>query len=163
MMTPGLEAMIAQLGPVVQRILQSVAPLVEQPVVRVPYSMSLSETQVIPAGESVLLTPTDFQYSFEWPLEVHEVGFSQDPSHTYRDWRILFSDQIFNRPLEKAQTGSSPATLVDLNTGKWCWKFPWVVRPKGGAFSCLVTNLDQINPISVDISFIGYQLIPRGP
>jgi hypothetical protein len=161
METPGTAAMIAQLGPVFQQLLRGVQPLLDQPLIRVPYAMSLAATQVIAAGATAILTAADFQYSFEWPLEVHRVGFSQDLAHTYRDWRVLLTDGTFNRPLEKAPTGSLVSTLVDLNTGKWEWKFPWTVRPKGGSFQVAVTNEDQDNPISVDLSFIGYQLIPR--
>ncbi len=152
---------LIQFAPFLQRLAQGFAPLLDQPVVRTPYSMSLSVTQVIAAGATNVLTASDFSYSFEWPFEVHEVGFSQDPAHTARDWRVLITDGTFNRPLEKAQTGGMVDTLIDKNTGKWPWKFPWIVRPKGGSFQVLVTNLDTVNPISVDMTFIGFQMIPR--
>jgi hypothetical protein len=153
--------MLVQLAPVAQRIMQAFAPLIDQPVIRKPYSMSLAQSQVIPASSSVVLTPTDFSYSFEWPFEAHEMKFSQDPAHTSRDWRVVIVDGTFNQPLEKAQTGAMVADLIDDNTGKWVWKFPWVVRPKGGQFQIVVTNLDTVNPITVDLSFLGYQMIPR--
>ena len=159
--SPGAGAQAAQLAPFFQRLLLGLAPILDQPVVRKPYSMSLSNSQVIPPSSTVVLTPTDFSYSFEWPFEIHRVGFDQDPAHTFRDWRVSILDQIFNQPLEKANTGSLVSTLVNTNTGKYEWEYPWIMRPKGGAFSILVTNLDTVNPITVDISFLGYQMIPR--
>ena len=160
-LSPGLSSMLVQLAPFAQRVMSAIAPIIDQPVMRKPYSMSLSTSQVVAAGATVVLTATDFQYSFEWPMEVHEIKFSQDPAHTSRDWRVLLVDGTFNQPLEKAQTGSMVADLIDDNTGKWCWKFPWIVRPKGGQFQIMVTNLDTVNPITVDLAFLGYQLIPR--
>lgn len=157
----GAGAMAAQLAPFLQRVMLGLAPILDQPVVRKPYAMSLSESQVIPPGATVILTPTDFSYSFEWPFEIHRVGFDQDPAHTFRDWRVSILDQIFNQPLEKSNNGSLVSTLIDTNTGKWEWDMPWVMRPKGGAFSIQVTNLDDVNPITVDIAFLGYQMIPR--
>jgi hypothetical protein len=160
--SPGMSSMLAQLAPAVDRILKGFQPLLDQPVIRMPYSMPLAASQVIPAGaRNVILQPTDFQYSFEYPFEVHQVKFSQDPAHTTRDWRVTVLDQTFNQPIQKSQTGSMIAQLVDDNTGKWEWKFPWIVRPKGGGLSVSVDNLDLVNPITVDISFLGYQLIPR--
>lgn len=159
--SPGLMASLTQLMPYVNRLLAGFQPLLDQPIIRMPYSMPLSQSAVVAPGSTLILTPQDFSYSLEWPLEVHEVKFSQDPAHTYRDWRVAFQDQTFNQPLQKSQTGSMVAQLVDDNTGKWCWKFPWTVRPKGGALNIVVTNLDTVNPITVDIDFIGYMLIPR--
>ncbi len=149
--SPGMTAMLTQLAPVVGGFLQRVQPLFDQPIIRMPYAMPLATSQVIPAGaQNVRLEPTDFQYSFEYPFEVHEVKFSQDPAHTTRDWRVSLTDQTF-----------MIAQLVDDNTGKWVWKFPWIVRPKGGGLTVTVDNLDTVNPITVDICFLGYQLIPR--
>lgn len=51
--------------------------------------------------------------------------------------------------------------LIDTNTGVWYLKFPWVVRPKGGALLLIADNLDLVNPISVEVEFSGSLLIPR--
>ncbi len=161
LVSPALGTMLTQLAPVAAGILDRIKPLLDQPVIRFPYNLPLAESQVIPAGATVRLTPSDFQYSLEWPFEVHRIGFSQDPAHTTRDWRVFFQDQTFNQPWQLAQTGVLVASLVDTNTDKYDLKFPWVVRPKGGALSFVVTNLDTVNPITVDIDVIGYQLLPR--
>lgn len=159
--SPGLSAMMVQLGPLLQTVMAKIQPLIDQPVIRMPYSMPLAHSQVIAAGlTGQILTPADFQYSLEWPFEVHAVKFSQDIAHTYRDWRVAFMDQTFNQPLQKANS-SLVAGLVDDNTGKWCWKFPWTIRPKGGGMNILVDNLDTVNPITVDVDLIGYLKIPR--
>lgn len=159
--SPGLSAMLAQLGPMIHSWLQKVQPLLDQPVVRFPYSMPLAASQVIAAGSTnAILMPTDFQFSLEYPFEVHEIKFSQDVAHTYRDWRVAFMDQTFNQPLQKANN-SMVADLVDDNTGKWVWQYPWVIRPKGGGMNIQVQNLDLVNPITVDIGLIGYLLLPR--
>lgn len=159
--SPGLSAMLVQLAPVVSQFMQRIQPLLDQPVVRLPWNMSLARGQVIAAGATgQILTPTDFQYAFEWPFEIHTVKFSQDISHTFRDWRYAIQDQTFMQPLQKAQS-TLVADVVDDNTGKYEWKFPWVMRPKGGAFQITVDNLDTINPITVDIALLGYLLIPR--
>jgi hypothetical protein len=158
--SPGLEAMITQLLPVLQRLKMSIDPILNQPIIRQPYVLPLADGQVIAAGASgQILNSTSFSYNFEWPFEVHAVKFSQDIAHTYRDWRVSFQDQTFQQPLQK--NASLVADLVDDNTGKWEWKFPWVIRPKGGGMNVTVDNLDAVNPITVDLAFIGYQLIPK--
>jgi hypothetical protein len=155
---PGLNAMLVQLGPVVQGILRKIQPLVDQPVIRFPYVMDGS--QVIAAGASgTILNSTLFGNNLEWPFEVHSVKFSQDAAHTYFDWKVYVQDQTFNQPFGKQSARVSG--LVDENTGKWALEMPWVVRPKGGGLSVAVDNLDATNPITVDVSFIGYLLIPR--
>jgi hypothetical protein len=35
------------------------------------------------------------------------------------------------------------------------------VRPKGGGLVPYVTNLDTVNPITIDIGFVGNLLLPR--
>lgn len=160
MISPGIGAMMAQLAPVIQGFLQRIQPLMDQPVIRFPYNMPLTPSQVIPASAfGTPLNASMFGNSLEWPFEVHWVKFSQDPAHTYRDWRVQIQDQTFNQPFQK----NSPlvADLVDENTGKWELKFPWVVRPKGGGLSVVVDNLDPNNPITVDMNFGGYLMIPR--
>lgn len=152
--------MLTQLAPVFKGFMDRVEPLLSQPVVRIPYSFPLATSATIPAGQSgFILDPTSFSNSLEWPMEVHKVKFSQDPQHTFRDWRINIQDQIVNQPLQK--NDAMVATLVDDNTGAWDWRYPWTIRPKGGAFICTVDNLDTVNPITVDIDFVGYLQIPR--
>lgn len=159
-MSPGLEAMIVQLLPWLQRLKMGIDPILNQPIIRQPYSLPLAAGQVIAAGASgQILNSTSFSYNFEWPFEVHAVKFSQDIAHTFRDWRVSFQDQTFQQPLQK--NASLVADLVDDNTGKWEWKFPWVIRPKGGGMTVTVDNLDSVNPITVDMSFLGYQLVPK--
>ncbi len=159
--SPALAAMATQLAPTIANLLAGVKPLFDQPIIRFPYNMPLAASQVIPAGQTVRLTPPDFQYSLEWPFEIHRIGFSQDPAHTARDWRVFIQDQTFNQPWQLAQSGVLVASLIDTNTDKYELKFPWIVRPKGGALSFVVTNLDTVNPITVDIDVIGYQMLPR--
>jgi len=158
--SPGLEAMLVQLAPVFERLQRHVKPLFDQPIVRMPWILPLAQSQVVPAGQvGAILNSTSFTYSFEWPFEVHWVKFSQDIAHTFRDWRVNFQDQTFQQPLQK--NSSLVADLVEDNTGRWTWDFPWVIRPKGGAMQVTVDNLDTINPITVDVAFGGYAMIPR--
>lgn len=158
--SPGLAAMMVQLGPLFQKIMQSLTPLVDQPIVRMPWVLPLARSQVIDAGATgTVLTPTDFTNALEWPFEIRSVKFSQDIAHTPRDWRVTIIDQIFNNPLQKA--AFMVADVIDNNTGKWVLDFPWVMRPKGGAWQISVDNIDEENPITVDIALIGSFLIPR--
>lgn len=157
---PNVESMLSQLAPVFKSFMDRIGPLLDQPIVRIPYSFPLATSTVVPAGQSgFILDPTSFSNSLEWPMEVHKVKFSQDPQHTFRDWRINIQDQIVNQPLQK--NDAMVATLVDDNTGAWAWEFPWTIRPKGGAYICTVDNLDTVNPITVDIDFVGFLQIPR--
>jgi hypothetical protein len=87
------------------------------------------------------------------------VKFSNDASHTFRDWRVNIKDQTFNQDWMKTQ--AMVADLVQDNTGQWQLLYPWVVRPKGGGLAVTVDNLDSQNAIRVDVAFIGYLLIPR--
>lgn len=156
----GLAAMAVQLGPVVKTVLDRLKPLIDQPVIRFPYTMPLRQTFTVGAGAVGQPMPsTDFQHALEWPFEVHEVKFSNDPSHTFRDWRVNVKDQTFNQDWMKTQ--AMVALLVHNNTGAWKLDMPWVVRPKGGGLTVSVDNLDTQNPINVDINFNGYLLIPR--
>jgi hypothetical protein len=159
-LSPGLEAMLSQLGPYIKGFMDKIEPLLNQPVVRVPYSLSLASSKVIPPGQSgLILSNNDFNNNLEWPIEVHNVKFSQDVAHTFRDWQVNFQDQIVNQPMQK--TSVTVADLVEDNTGMWRWDYPWTVRPKGGAIIILANNLDTVNPISVDLSLNGYLMIPR--
>lgn len=152
--------MLSQLAPFFKGFMDRIEPLLNQPVVRIPYSLPLANSTVIPAGQQgFLLDPPSFSWNLEWPLEVHEVKFSQDIAHTFRDWRVNFQDQIVNQPLQK--NAPMVADLVDDNTGKWIWKYPWTIRPKGGAIIVTADNLDDVNPITVDLSFNGFLMVPR--
>jgi hypothetical protein len=154
--------MLSQLGPYLKGFMDKIEPLLNQPVVRVPYSLTLAESTVIPPGQQgFVLSNNDFNNNLEWPIEIHNVKFSQDVAHSFRDWRVNFQDQIVNQPMQKANSGSMVAELVEDNTGMWQWQYPWVVRPKGGAILIVATNLDTVNPITVDLSLNGYLMIPR--
>lgn len=156
----GLAAMLVQLGPLVHGLISRLKPVVDQPIVRFPYVMPLRTSITIPAGAvGTPLPATDFLHALEWPFEVWKTKFSQDPAHTFRDWRVLVKDQTFNQDWMKSQ--AMVAELVDDNTGAWNLDMPWVVRPKGGGLTVNVDNLDTVNPITIDISFIGYLMIPR--
>lgn len=157
----GLAASIAQVAPWIKSALDRLRPLIDQPVIRFPWSLPLASSAVIPAGQvNQALLASDFQVSLEWPFEVHAIKFSQDPSHTFRDWRVAMLDQSQSQLMQNQP--SMVAQLVDNNTGKWMLEpYPWVIMPKGGGLQVNVTNLDTVNPITVDISFIGYLLMPK--
>jgi len=157
---PGFETMVMQFAPYIKSFIDWLGPLGNQPVVRVPYNLPLSTSATIAAGVSNQpLLQSDFQNSLEYPFECRRVIFSQDPSHTTRDWRFFNMDLTFNMPWMKANT--MIATLVDANTLAWDFVFPWVVRPKGGGLVPSVSNLDTVNPITVDVNFVGNLLLPR--
>lgn len=156
----GLAAQLMQLVTPVRGVLDRLRPLIDQPVIRQPYTMETSQTAIIPPGANNLPLPAaDFQHSLEYPFEIHYMKVSQDPSHTFRDWQLDITDQTFNTQWFK--NPQMIATLVKDNTGAWDLDFPWTVRPKGGALLLRVTNLDGFNPIGVDVGFVGYLLIPR--
>lgn len=156
----GLAAQLMQLAPLAKKALDSLRPVLDQPVIRFPYELPLARSQVIAAGQVGFRLPeTDFSHSLEWPFEVKYVKFSNDPAHTFRDWRILIKDQSFNQ--EWSKTNAMVATLLQNNTGAYILDYPWIVRPKGGGLSISVDNLDTQNPITVDINFVGSLLIPR--
>lgn len=158
--TEGLAAMAVQYGPLIRGVLDRLAPFFDQPIIRFPFDLPLAQTQSIAAGaNNVPLRSSDFSLSLEWPFEFHSIVFSQDPSHTFRDWRVFIRDLVFNQDMQKASV--MVATKVDANTGAYVLEFPWVVRPKGGGLNLFVDNLDTVNPIGVDISFRGYLMIPR--
>lgn len=149
-----------QMAPLVKSVLDRLKPVIDQPVIRFPYTLSVARTFTVGAGITGARMPdTDFIHALEWPFEVEYVKFSQDPSHTTRDWRVLIKDQTFNQDWMK--TSTMVALLVANNTGAWSRQFPWVVRPKGGGLTVNVDNLDAVNPINVDIDFVGNLLIPR--
>jgi hypothetical protein len=156
----GLAAMLMQWATRWKDVSDRIKPLLDQPVIRQPYTMPNALALVVPAGVTGMVFPnTDFSNSLEWPFEVHEIKPTQDPSHTFADWRLSIKDQTFDRPLHKAN--QLVAGLVDDNTGVWKLAFPWVMRNKGGGFKIGVDNLEAINPISVNITLRGYLLIPR--
>jgi len=156
----GVSAMLIQFAPTIKKIVDRLKPLVDQPIIRFPYNLPLANSQVIAAGASGIRLPdTDFVHALEWPFEVNAIKFSQDPSHTFRDWRVSIQDQTFNQIMMKSNT--MVALLTNDNTGRWSLGFPWVVRPKGGGLIVSVDNLDATNPITVDINFEGFLMIPR--
>lgn len=156
----GLAAMLMQLAPTVQSLINRIKPVIDQPVIRFPYNLPLRNSFTVPAGGIGQRMPdTDFIHALEWPFEVHKVKFSQDPAHTFRDWRVSIKDQTFNQDFMKTQ--AMVALLLSDNTGAWELDLPWTVRPKGGGLTVTVDNLDTVNPITVDINFEGFLLIPR--
>ena len=156
----GLGAMLAQLGPLVKTTMDKLKPLIDQPIIRMPYNLPSANTSTVPAGQTGFRMPdTDFIHALEWPFEIHRVKFSQDPSHTFRYWRVRIQDQPFNQDMMKNNT--MVALLAKDNTGTWPLEMPWIVRPKGGGLIVTVDNLDESNPILVDINFEGYLMIPR--
>lgn len=158
--TSGLAAMLMQLGPRVKSTWDRIAPLLDQPVERMPYNLPLSAGQVIAAGAvQTPLLASDFQNSLEWPFEVHAIKFGQDAGHTFRDWTILITEIVFSKIWMKAS--GKVSDFVEDNTGQWKLNYPFILRPKGGQLQIMVSNLDAVNPITVDINFQGYQLIPR--
>lgn len=156
----GFAAQLMQLAPAVKGVLDKLKPLVDQPVIRFPYELPLARTQTIAAGQTGFRLPdTDFIHALEWPFEIKKIKFSNDPSHTFRDWRITIKDQSFNQ--EWSKTSAMVATIINDNTAAYELEFPWIVRPKGGGITVTVDNLDTQNPINVDLNFVGYLLIPR--
>jgi hypothetical protein len=156
----GFGAMVQQFGPLIKTLADRIKPFLDQPVIRFPYNLPLARSAVIGAGlTNQPLIASDFSNSLEWPFEVNRIKFSNDPAHTFRDWRVLLKDQTFNQDWMRATV--MVATMVGDNTGAWDLDFPWVVRPKGGGISVMIDNLDTVNPITVDINFQGFLLIPR--
>ncbi len=158
----GLDAMLMQWAPTFKGLADRIRPLVDQPIIRFPYNMSTSSSQTIAAGVTNQPLPqTDFSNSLEYPFEVKKIRFTQDPSHTPRDWRFQNLDLTFTMQWQKSPQGAMVETIVDANTLIWTLEFPWIVRPKGGALQPTVSNLDTVNAITVDVAFIGYLLLPR--
>lgn len=157
-----LAASLLQLAPNAKRVLDSMRFLFDQPVIREPYVLGTSATPgaviAIGATNQILLS-SDFSHSLEWPFEVQEIAFSNDPQHTFRDWRVSIQDQTYNHTWMKNPVMVD--LLVDANTAKWKLGFPWIIRPMGGGQNIYVDNLDTINPITVNVALIGELLIPR--
>jgi hypothetical protein len=156
----GLGAMLVQYAPIFKKVADHIKPLLDQPVIRIPFVLGNMNSLVLTPGQSNARFPeSDFSLSLEWPFEVHRIRFSNDASHTFRDWQVTIQDQTFNQDWQKNPV--KPAQLVEANTAFWKLTFPWVVRPKGGALVVTVNNLDTANPITVDVAFEGALLIPR--
>lgn len=159
----GLAAMVGQFLPTIHKITNLIVPLVNQPLVRIPYNIPLitpiTGAVIAAGGRNVALTAQDFSSSLEFPFEVHAVKFSQDAAHTFRDWRIMIRDQVYSQDLMKASV--RVATIVADDTGMWKLKFPWIVRARGGGWTITIDNLDAVNPITVDINLQGYLLVPQ--
>lgn len=157
----GLAAQIVQVMPWLKKQLDKIKPIIDQPIIRFPWNLPLITSQVVAAGGTgVRLPSADFNVGLEYPFEVHNVKLSQDPGHTLRDWRLNIADQTFSQDMQLNNVMA--ALLVKDNTGMWeLDPYPWIVRPKGGGLNVSVDNLDAVNPITVDISFQGYLMIPR--
>lgn len=157
----GLAAQILQVMPWIKKQVDKLKPLIDQPIIRFPWNLPLITSQVVPANTAGIRLPaSDFAVGLEYPFEVHAVKLSQDPAHTLRDWRVSILDQTFSQDMQNNPVMA--ALLVANNTGLWQLDpYPWVIRPKGGGLNIAVDNLDTVNPITVDISFQGYLMIPR--
>jgi len=117
----GLNAQLAQMAPLMKGIIDRLKPVVDQPIIRFPYNLPAAQSQVIAANTAGQRLPDSFfSHSLEWPFEVHGMKFSQDPQHSFRDWRVLVKDQTFNQDLMK--TDAMVATLVE--TTRACGSSP---------------------------------------
>jgi hypothetical protein len=157
-----LAASLTQLAPNIKRMLDGFRFMIDQPVIRQPYILATSAApgQVIAAGaQNVPLLQSDFSHALEWPFEITRIRFSNDASHTFRDWRIMLLDQTFNQQWMKNPVPVD--CLIDANTGFWQLPYSWVIRPQGGGQQFNIDNLDTVNPITVNISLHGNLLIPR--
>lgn len=157
----GLAAQIVQVMPWIQKQIDKLKPLIDQPIVRIPFTMPLITSQVVAAGQNNFPLPSsDFALSLEYPFEVWQFKFSQDPGHTFRDWRVAINDNTFAQDLQR--NPAMVALILSDNTGAWRLDpFPYIVRPKGGGMNIRVDNLDTVNPITVDIALQGYLMVPR--
>jgi len=156
---PDVVDALNQILPLAKSALDRVQPLLTQPFRRQPYVIPLVQSAVIGAGlTNQPLQSSDFSHALEWDFEVHYVKFSQDIAHTTRDWRFFVRDLIVAQDLMKASAMVS--TLAWDNTGAWELEYPWIVPKKGGGLQPYVDNLDTVNPITVDVAFVGYLLMP---
>jgi hypothetical protein len=115
---------------------------------------------VIAAGRTnVPLIQTDFLNALEWPFKLYRIRFTNDPQHTYRDWRVRCVDQTYNQ--EWMKNPVMVESLVQVNTGFWELPKPWIVRSQGGGQQWFVDNLDTVNPITVNIALHGALVIPH--
>lgn len=152
---------LMQLVPTARRIVDGLRFLFDQPVWREPHVIGTSAVPgaiIAPGAMNVPQLATDFQNSYEWPFEVKRIRFSNDASHTFRDWRVRVLDQTNNH--EWMPNTLLVDTLIDANTGFWEIGFPWIIRPQGGGQNWFVDNLDAVNPITINITLHGHWLIP---
>ena len=157
-----LAASLTQIAPFADRLVKGLRFLIDQPVIREPYILATANPggQVIAAGAvNTVLPMIDFSHSLEWTFEVKRIRFSNDASHTFRDWSVSVQDQTYNHPWMKNPVMVD--TLISANTGFWELDFPWIIRPQGGGQQWYVNNLDAANPITVNVALIGELLIPR--
>jgi hypothetical protein len=161
-MNANVLAALAQLAPLVERVTDTLGFLFVSPIARQPYALGVAADpgQVIAAGvRNQVLNVVDFSHSLEYPFEVRRIRFSNDPAHTFRDWRVLIKDLTFAQDWMKNPLMVD--TLITPLTGAWELEFPWVIRPQGGGLQIYVDNLDAANPITVNVTLEGRQLIPQ--
>lgn len=157
-----LAAVLTQLYPRITRLFDGFRFLVEQPVIREHYVMGPANPGgniILPGAVSTPLQAADYSFSLEWPFQVTRIRLSNDAQHTFRDWALLLQDRTFNH-----QWMNNPILadgLIDANTGFWTLPEPWVIRPQGGGCQIYITNLDTINPITVNVELHGSLLIPK--
>ena len=90
---------LMQLVPTARRIVDGLRFLFDQPVIREPYFLGTSAAQGAVVAAGAVNAPqlqSDFSHSLEYPFEVDRIRFSNDSSHTFRDWRVRVVDQTFN-------------------------------------------------------------------
>lgn len=158
----GLAASLLQVAPGINRTLQGLRFLLDQPLIREPYVLCTSAAggQVIAAGAmNQPLNAADFSHSMEWPFEIRKIRLAIDAQHSPTDWRVLFQDNTYNHQWMKNPV--PVANLIDANTLMFELPERWIIRPMGGGQQIYVDNLDTVNPISVSVSLIGALLIPR--
>jgi hypothetical protein len=91
-----------------------------QLITREPYVLATSAVggAIIAAGQmNVPLLLSDFSNSLEWPFEVDRIRFVNDPSHTFRDWRVRVVDQTYNQ--EWMKNPVMVEALITVDTGFW--------------------------------------------
>lgn len=157
----GLASTLLQLVPSAKRIVDGLKFVVDQPVMRFPYTLSTSAVGgaiIAPGQMNVPQLASDFSNSLQWPFEVTKIRFTNDAQHTYRDWRVRVVDQTYTQEMSKNPT--LVEALVNVETGFYELDFPWIIRPEGGGQNWFVDNLDTVNPIQITIALHGSLLFP---
>jgi hypothetical protein len=153
-----------QQNPLVEAFLQmaSAAKNINAAYDEEPYVLSTQNPGgiVIAAGQqNVPLPLVDFSNSLEWPFKLYRIRFTNDPQHTYRDWRVRVVDQTYNQ--EWMKNPVMVEQLVQVNTGFWELPKPWIIRSQGGGQNWFIDNLDTVNPITVSLALHGALCIPQ--
>jgi len=156
-----LAGMLLQLAPNFDRVLKGLQFMVQSPVLYSPYLLGTAQAggTVVPAGTSNFPLPqTDFSHSLEFPFQIDRVRFVVDPSHTFRDARVIVQDLSYSETWMKSPVVL--AGLIDANTGFWELRKPWILRAQGSGLQLYVDNLDANNPLSLYVELHGSLLKP---